>query len=95
MRIQLQPPIQLQNPVSHSGTSLLSLHRKRKAALLDTSVTSSETPNTLALINNVDMVQLKLDFELARGPLPAYTCIQEFIAKVYMFLFVIIQASFL
>ena len=80
---------------SHSGTSLLSLPRKRKAALLDTSATSSESPNTLALIENVDMVQLMLDSELAGGPLPAYTRIQEFIAKVCMFPFVIFQASFL
>ena len=58
---------------SHSGTSLLSLPRKRKAALLDPSATSLEAPNTLALIKNMVMVQLVLDFELAGGPLPAYT----------------------
>jgi hypothetical protein len=58
------------------------LPRKRKAALLDTSVTSSDVPNTLPLIENVDMVQLMLDSEVAGGPLPAYTRIQEFIAKV-------------
>ncbi len=73
---------------SHSGTSLISLPCKRKAALLDMSATSSESPNTLALIENVDMVQLMLDSELARGPLPAYTRIQEFIAKVCIFPFV-------
>ena len=58
---------------SHSGTYLFSLPRKRKAALLDTSATSSESPTTLALIENVDMVQLMLDSELAGGTLPAYT----------------------
>ena len=42
--------------LSHNGTSLFSLPRKRKAALLDTSATSLELPNTLALIKNVDMV---------------------------------------
>ena len=66
----------------YSGISLLSLPRKRKAALLDTSATSSEALNTLTLIKNVDMVQLMLDSELARGPFPRYTRIQEFIAKV-------------
>ena len=55
------------------------------------SATSSELPNTLALIENVDMVQLMLDSELAGGSLPTYTRIQEFIAKVCMFPF----ASFL
>jgi hypothetical protein len=70
---------------SHSGTTLLSLPRKRKAALLDTTATSSEPPNTLSLIENVDMVQLMLDSEVAGGPLPAYTRIQEFIAKVCIF----------
>jgi hypothetical protein len=70
---------------SHSGTSLLSLPRKRKAALLDTTATSSEAPKTLSLIENVDMVQLMLDSEVAGGPLPAYSRIQEFIAKVCIF----------
>ena len=74
---------------SHSDTSLLSLLRKRKAAQLDTNATSSESPTTLALIENVNMVQLMLDSELVGGPLPAYTCIQEFIAKVCIFPFVI------
>ena len=49
----------------------------------------------LALMKNVDMVQLMLDFELGRGPLLAYTHIHEFIAKVCMFPFDIFQASFL
>jgi hypothetical protein len=52
---------------------------------LDTTATSSESPNTLSLIENVDMVQLMLDSEVAGGPLPAYTRIQEFIAKVCIF----------
>jgi hypothetical protein len=50
---------------------------------------------TLALIKNVDMVQLILDSKLAGGPLPAYTRIQQFIAKVCMFLFIIFQVYFL
>ena len=87
-------PQSLSTP-SHSGTSLLSLPRKRKAALLDTSATSSESPNTLALIENVDMVQLMLDSEVAGGPLPAYTRIQEFIANVCILPFVNSQFSFL
>ena len=70
---------------SHSGTSLLSLPRKRKAALLDTTATSSEAHNTETLIENVDMVQLMLDSDVAGGPLPAYTRIQDFIAKVCIF----------
>ena len=74
---------------SHSGTSFLSLPYKRKAVLLATSVTSLVALNMLALIENADMVQLMLDFELAGGPLPAYTCILEFIAKVCIFPFVI------
>ena len=73
---------------SHSGSFLFSLPRKRKAALLDTTATSLELPTTLALIENVDMVQLMLDSEIARGPLPTYTHIQEFIAKVCFFPFV-------
>ena len=73
---------------SHSGTSLLSLPRKRKAALLDTTATSSDSPNTLSLIENVDMVQLMLDSDVAGGPLPPYTRIQEFIAKVCLLTFV-------
>jgi hypothetical protein len=52
---------------------------------LDTTATSSESPNTLSLIENVDMVQLMLDSEVAGGPLPAYTRIQDFIAKVRIF----------
>ena len=79
---------------SHSGTSLLSLPRKRKAALLDTSATCSESPSTLALIENVDMVQLMLDSELAGGPFPAYTRIQEFIANVCIFPVDIFQVFF-
>ena len=79
---------------SQSGTSLLSLPRKRKAALLDTSATSSESPTTLALIENVDMVQLMLDSEIAGSPVPAYTRIQEFIAKVCMFSFAIDHTPF-
>ena len=52
---------------------------------MDTSATSSESPTTLALIKNMDMVQLMLDSDIAGCPLPAYTYIQEFIAKVCMF----------
>jgi hypothetical protein len=37
----------------------------------------------------VDMVQLMLDSEVAGGPLPAYTRIQEFIAKVCLLTLVI------
>jgi hypothetical protein len=87
-------PQSLDTP-SHSGTTLLSLPRKRKAALLDTSATSSDAPNTLSLIENVDMVQLMLDSEVAGGPLPAYTRIQEFIAKVCLLTFVNYQFYFL
>ena len=72
---------------SHSGIFFLSLPCK-KAAFLDTSATSPDSPTTLALIENVDMVQHMLDSELAGGPLPAYTRIQEFIAKVCIFPFV-------
>jgi hypothetical protein len=87
-------PQSLETP-SHSGTSFLSLPRKRKAALLDTSATSSDAPNTLSLIENVDMVQLMLDSEVAGGPLPAYTRIQEFIAKVCLLSFVNSQFYFI
>jgi hypothetical protein len=62
---------------------------------LDTSVTSSDVPNTLSLIENVDMVQLMLDSEVAGGPLPAYTRIQEFIANVCILAFVNSQIFFL
>jgi hypothetical protein len=86
-------PQSLDTP-SHSGTSLLSLPRKRNATLLDTSVTSSDVPNTLSLIKNVDMVQLMLDSEVVGGPLPAYTRIQEFIAKVCLLTFVNSQFYF-
>ncbi len=79
---------------SHSGTSLLSLPRKRKAAVLETSATSSDLPTTLSFIENVDMVQLMLDCDLAGGPLPAYTRIQEFIAKVCVFFIGIHQTPF-
>ena len=58
---------------------------------MDTSATSLDLPTTLALIENVDMVQLMLDSELAGGPLLAYTRIQKFIAKVSMFFFGIHQ----
>jgi hypothetical protein len=71
------------------------LPRKKKAALLDTSATSSDAPNTLSLIENVDMVQLMLDSEVAGSPLPAYTRIQEFIAKVCLLTFVNSQFSFI
>jgi hypothetical protein len=80
---------------SNSGTSLLSLPHKRKAALLDTTATSSDALNTLSLIENVDMVQLMLDSKVAGGPLPAYTRIQEFIAKVCLLTLVISQFYFL
>ena len=59
------------------------------------SATSSESPNTLALIENVDMVQHMLDSELAGGPLLAHTCIHELIAKVCIFPFVIFHDPFL
>jgi hypothetical protein len=62
---------------------------------LDTSATSSDAPNTLSLIKNVDMVQLMLDSEVAGGPLPAYTRIQEFIAKVCLLTFVTDSQFFL
>ena len=80
---------------SHSGTSLLSLLRKKKVSFLDTSATSLEAPNTLAFIKNVNMVQLMLDTGLVGGPLSAYTRIQEFIAKVCIFPFVIFHVFFL
>ena len=79
---------------SDSNTSLLSLPRKRKAALLETSATSSDSPSTFSLIENVDMVQLMLDCDLEGGPLPAYTRIQEFIAKVCVFFIGIHQTPF-
>ena len=58
---------------SHSGISLLSLLGKRKASLLDTNATSLESFNMLALIKNVNMVQLILDSKLVGGLFLAYT----------------------
>jgi len=49
----------------------------------------------LTVIENVNMVQLMLDSEVAGGPLPAYTRIQEFIANVCILPFVNSQFSFL
>ena len=73
---------------SNSGISLLSLPRKRKITFLDTSATSLKAPTTLARIENMDMMQLMLDFELARGPLLAF-CIFLFVTfMIFSFYFV-------
>lgn len=67
---------------SHSGVTLPSVPRKRKAVAPDTSATSSEKSSSLVLIENVDMGELIEDLMRTKVQPPAYRRIQEFITKV-------------
>ena len=68
---------------SHSGATIPSVPRKRKAVAPDTSATSAENSTCHSLIENVDMVDLIEDLMKSKIQPPAYRRIQEFIAKVY------------
>jgi len=67
---------------SHSGVTLPSVPRKRKALAPDTSATSSEKSSSLSLIENVDMGELIEELMRTKVPPPAYRRIQEFLTKV-------------
>ena len=67
---------------SHSGATIPSVPRKRKAVAPDTSATSSERSSSLSLIENVDMEELIEDLIKTKVPPPAYRRIQEFLTKV-------------
>jgi len=75
-------------PVEHipipcgSNITIPSIARKRRAPKPDSSATSSETPTTLSLIENVDMVDLIEHRQKTGTTHPAYTRIQEFLTKV-------------
>ena len=78
------------NPVvapSHSGATIPSVPRKRKAVPLDTSATSSEKSTSLSLIENVDMGELIEDLMKNKVPPPAYRRIQDFLTKVCVHFF--------
>jgi hypothetical protein len=57
---------------SHSGKTLPSVRRKRKALAPDTSATSFEKLSSLALIENVDMGELIEELMRTKVPPPAY-----------------------
>ena len=67
---------------SHSGVTIPSVPRKRKAIAPDTSATTSEKSSSLSLIENVDMGDLIEDLMRSKVPPPAYRRIQEFLTKV-------------
>jgi hypothetical protein len=67
---------------SHSGVTLPSVPRKRKALAPDTSATSSKKSFFLALIENVDIGELIEELMRTKVPPPAYRRIQEFLTKV-------------
>ena len=67
---------------SHSGVTIPSVPRKRKAVTPDTSTTSSEKSSSLFLIKNVDMGDLIADLMPSKVPHPAYCPIQEFLTTV-------------
>ena len=69
---------------SHSGATIPSVPRKRKAVAPDTSATSSERSSSLSLIENVDMGELIEDLMKMKVPPPTYRRIQEFLTKVCM-----------
>ena len=57
---------------SHSGVTVPSVPRKRKAVAPDTSATSSEKSSSLSLIENVDMEELIEDLMQTKVPPLAY-----------------------
>ena len=67
---------------SHSGATIPSVHRKRKAIAPDTSATSSKRSSSLCLIENMDMRELIEDLMKTKVPPPAYRRIQDFLTKV-------------
>jgi hypothetical protein len=67
---------------SHSGATIPSVPRKRKAVAPDTTATSSERSSSLFLIENVDMGELIEDLMKTKVPPPSYRRIQEFLTKV-------------
>ena len=68
--------------LSHSGVTIPSVPRKKKAVAPDTSATSSEKSSFFSLIENVDMKELIKDLMRSKVPPPAYRRIQEFLTKV-------------
>ena len=69
---------------SHSGVALPSVPRKRKAVAPDMFATSSEKSSSLSLIKNVNMEEFIEDLMKTKIQPPAYCCIQELIAKVFL-----------
>ena len=67
---------------SHSGVTIPSVPRKRKAIAPDTSATSSKKSSSLSLIENVDMGELIEDLMRIKVPPPAYRRILDFLTKV-------------
>ena len=63
------PPPDLVAAPSHSGATIPSLPRKRKAVAPDNSATSSERSSSLSLIENVDMGDLIEDLMKMKVPL--------------------------
>ena len=66
----------------HSGVTIPSVPRKRKAVAPDTSATSLEKSSSLYLIENIDIGELIEDLMRSKVPPPAYRRIQEFLTKV-------------
>ena len=67
---------------SHSGFTVPSVPRKRKAIAPDTSASSLEKSSSHVLIENVDMGELIEDLMRTKVHPPAYRRIQEFLTKV-------------
>ena len=75
-------PQDLVHAPSHSGLTIPSVPRKRKAIAPDTSATSLEKSSSHVLIENVDMGELIEDLLRTKVHRLAYRHIQEFHTKV-------------
>ena len=67
---------------SHSGVTIPSVPRNRKAVAPNTSATSWDRSSSLSLIENVDMGNLIEDLMSTKVPLPADRRIQKFLTNV-------------
>jgi hypothetical protein len=67
---------------SHSGTTILTMPRKKKVVISDTAATSLDMPSIFSLIENVDMGKLIEDLMKTKISSPAYRRLQKFLTKV-------------
>jgi hypothetical protein len=69
---------------AHSGATIPSVPRKRKAVAHDIFATSSERLSSLSLVENVDMGEFIEDLMKTKVPPLVYRRIQDFLTKVYV-----------